>query len=328
MIDLSTTYMGIKLKNPIIIGSSGLTNSVEKIKKLEDNNAAAVVIKSLFEEQIIHESDVYGENSSYYDYPESHEYVKYYSKEHSVRNYLHLIQDAKKAVDIPIIASINCISAEEWITFAKKIEEAGADALELNISLLPSNEKYDSTANEKKYFNISKKVRSQINIPISLKMCKYSSGLANLVQKLSWTKNVDSFVLFNRFYSPDINIDKFKITSSNVFSTPQELTTSLRWIALLSPKIENDLVAATGIHDGKGVIKQILAGAQAVQIVSAIYNKGPEYIQSILGEVEAWMTKHNYSNLDEFRSKMNSAQVKNPAAFERTQFMKYFGGIE
>jgi len=328
MIDLSTTYMGIKLKNPIIIGSSGLTNSVEKIKKLEDNNAAAVVIKSLFEEQIIHESDVYGENSSYYDYPESHEYVKFYSKEYSVRNYLHLIQDAKKAVNIPVIASINCVSADEWITFAKKIEEAGADALELNISLLPSDEKNDSATNEKKYFNVSKKVRSQINIPIALKMCKYSSGLANLIQKLSWTKNVDSFVLFNRFYSPDINIDKFKITSSNVFSSPQELTTSLRWIALLSPKIKNDLVASTGIHDGKGVVKQILAGAKTVQIVSAIYQKGPEFILTMLKDIEEWMTKNNFSGLDEFRSKMSSAEVKNPAAFERTQFMKYFGGIE
>ena len=328
MRDLSTTYMGIKIKNPIIIGSSGLTGSVEKIKELADNNAGAVVLKSLFEEQIMHESDLYAENSSYYNYPESYEYVKFYSKEHSVSNYLELIRKAKNSVNIPVIASINCISADQWITFASKIEEAGADALELNVSLLPSDEHNDSTTNEKKYFEICKKVRSQINIPIALKMSQYSSGLANLVQKLSWSGDIDSFVLFNRFYNPDINIDNMKITSSHVFSKPQDISTSLRWIALLSPKVETDLVASTGVHDGSGVIKQILAGAKAVQIVSALYQKGSGYITTVLKEIEEWMNKNNYSNLDEFRSKMNSAKIKNPTAFERTQFMKYFGGIE
>jgi len=328
MLDLSTTYMGIKLKNPIIIGSSGLTNSIESIKKLEDNNAAAIVIKSLFEEQILHESDAYSENRGYYDYPESYEYVKYYSKEHGINQYLELIREAKKSVDIPVIANINCISADVWISFANKIEEAGADALELNISILPANEKYDSTSNEKKYFNIIDKVRSQVNTSIALKMCPYSAGLAHLDQKLSWTKDVDSFVLFNRYYYPDINIDKLTITSSNVFSTPQDISTSLRWIALLSPKVEKDLVASTGIHDGKGVDKQILAGAKAVQIVSTIYKNGPGHIQSILKDIEEWMLKHDYSALDDFRSKLSSANVKNPAIFERTQFMKYFGGIE
>ncbi len=328
MLDLSTTYMGLKLKNPIIIGSSGLTNSVESVKKLEKNNAAAVVIKSLFEEQIIHESDAYTENSSYYNYPDAFEYVKYYSKEHGVSQYLDMIRDIKKAVTIPVIASINCISAVEWTSFAQKIEEAGADALELNISLLPADEKNDSATNEKKYFDIVKKVRSHINIPIALKMCAYSAGLAHLIQKLSWTKDVDSFVLFNTLYSPDINIDKFTITSSNIFSTTHDLSTSLRWIALMSPKVDNDMIASKGIYDGKGVIKQILAGAKAVQIVSAIYQKGPEHISSIIKELEEWMEKHNFSTLEDFRGKMSSAQVKNPDAFERTQFMKHFSGIE
>ena len=328
MHDLSTTYMGIKLKNPIIIGSSGLTNSVEKIKELEKNNAAAVVLKSLFEEQIIHESDIYAENSRYYNYPESYEYVKYYSKEESITNYLTLIKEAKNAINIPVIASINCITADQWVSFAAKIEQAGADALELNVAILPSDENTDSITNEKIYFEIAKKVRSQIKIPIALKVSKYSSGLAHLLQKLSWTGDIDSLVLFNRYYNPDINIDKLKLTSSNVFSTPQDITETLRWIALLSPKVRTDLVASTGIHNGEGVIKQILAGAKAVQIVSVLYKKGPEHIQSILKELDEYMNKHNYADLNGFRGKMSTEGVKNPHAFERTQFMKYFAGIE
>lgn len=328
MLDLSTNYLGLTLKNPIIIGSSALTNSVKKIIELEKNQAAAVVLKSLFEEQIVYDSETLAENSSYNHYPESYEYVKYYTKEHSVQQYLELIKEAKSSVNIPIIASINCISAVEWISFAKKIEDSGADALELNVSILTADEKNDSSTNENKYFEIIKKVKAQITIPVALKMSHYSAGLANLVQKLSWTKNVDGFIFFNRFYNPDINIDNFTITSSNVFSTPQEISTSLRWVALLSSKIKTDIAASTGIHDGTGVIKQILAGAKAVQITSAIYKNGPQYIPAIINELENWMKKHNFNSLNDFRGNMSSVKVKNPAAFERTQFMKYFGGIE
>lgn len=328
MHDLSTTYMGLKLKNPIIIGSSGLTNSIDKIKSLEKNNAAAIVLKSLFEEQILHESDLYTENSRYYNYPESYEYAKYYSHENSVSHYLNLIREAKESVEIPVIASIHCITPDQWIDFASKIEEAGADALELNISILPSDETLDSGKNEKNYFDITKKVRSQIKIPIALKMSQYSSGLAHLIRDLSWTGDINSFVLFNRFYNPDINIEQFKLSSSNIFSSPQDLNATLRWVALLSPKIKKELIASTGIHDGSGVIKMILAGAQAVQIVSSIYKNGPEHISNILNELDEWMSKHNFLSLNEFRGKMNSEGMKNHAAFERTQFMKYFAGIE
>ncbi len=325
--NLQTKYMGLKLKNPIIIGSSSLTNSVESIKKLANNNAGAIVLKSLFEEQIINEINK-PENFNLYSYPESIDYIRHYTREHNISNYLKLIEDSKKAVDIPIIASINCISDKEWIAFAKRIEDAGADALELNVSILPSDFSKSSEENERVYFNIVEKLKSVISIPLSLKMTRYSAGLAQLIQKLSWTKMVDAFVLFNRYYNPDIDIEKMKVISSNVFSTPEEISVSLRWIALLSNDVECDFAATTGIHNGEGVIKQILAGAKAVQIVSSIYKNGPEYILTILNDVEKWMKNKNFNSLDDFRGKMSDKKEKHAADFERIQFMKYFGGVK
>ncbi len=325
--DLSINYLGLKLKNPIIIGSSGLTNSVEKIKELEKNGAAAVVLKSLFEEQIAIEAEVEASKNEF-DYPEAIDYIKAYSKQNSIRNYLELIQKAKTAVKIPVIASINCITSGKWTDFAQKIEQAGADALEINVSLLPSDSEKTSEKNEKIYFDITEKLKKTIKIPIALKMSHYSAGLANLIKKLSWTKHIDSFVLFNRYYSPDIDIDNLKITSSTVFSSPNDIATSLRWIVLLSEEIETDIAASTGIHTGKDAIKQLLAGATAIQIVSAIYEKGPKYINTILEEIQNWMKKNNYEKINDFRSKIHYDKNININVFERIQFMKHFGSIE
>jgi dihydroorotate dehydrogenase (fumarate) len=321
--DLSVRYLGLDLKNPIIIGSSGLTNSVKKIQKLEKNGAAAVVLKSLFEEQILMEyHQITSQNQNVY--PEFQDYVKYYTEEENLGKYLALIKNAKETVDIPIIASINCVSSAEWISFAKKIESAGADAIELNISLLPSNFELSGSENEKVYFDIIEKVKQNISIPIALKMSYYSAGLANLIQKLSWTQQLDAFVLFNRFYNPDIDINKKEIISSSVLSTPKDIFTSLRWIALLSDTIELPLIATTGIMDGEGVIKQILAGAQAVQIVSSIYKNGNSYITTILEEIKSWMKQNNYTNLADFRGLLNQKKSDNSSNYERVQFMKYF----
>lgn len=323
MKNITTNYMGLELKNPIIIGSSGLTSSVGMIKKLAENGAGAIVLKSLFEEQILAEMNS-SSNQDHHDYPEAHDYAQFYTKEKNVSDYLKLIEDAGQAVDIPIIASINCIDDSEWISFAKKIEDAGADALELNIAILPSNPKINGEENEKIYFSIIEKVKAQINIPIAIKMSYYSSHLANLIQELSYTGNADAFVLFNRYYRPDIDINKMKVTSSNTFSSPSDIAISLRWIALLSGEIEKDLAASTGIHDGAGVIKQILAGAKAVQMTSAIYNHGPEHIKTVLQDIEKWMEEKGFDNLDDFRSKLNLDNIQNPAIYERTQFMKYY----
>jgi len=323
MTNLKTTFMGLELKNPVIVGSSGLTDSVEKIIKLEKFGIGAVVLKSLFEEQILMEMGESG-NQNFYDYPEAHDYARYYTKERSLNDYLNLIKDAKKSVSIPVIASVNCVSSKEWVSFSKDIENAGADALEINVSMLPSDINHSSTENEKIYFDIISEVRKNIKIPIALKMSSYSAGLAQLIQKLSWTKNLDAFVLFNRYYSPDIDINKMKITSSNIFSSTDEISTSLRWIALLSNKIKLPLVASTGIHDSEGAIKQILAGAQAVQVVSTIYKNKEKYITEIINGIENWMNKNNYNSLDDFRGLLSYEKAKNSASFERVQFMKYY----
>ena len=245
--DFSTKFMGLNLANPIVIGSSGLTNSAKKIQKLADNGAGAVVLKSLFEEQILTETSNYL-NDNDYKHPQVFEYITNYAKDQSISKYLDLIRSAKKAVNIPIIASINCITDTEWISFAKKIEDAGADALEINVSFLPANAEINCSDYEKLYFNVIKKVKSQIDLPISLKMSSYSSGLANLIKTLSWTGHVDSFVLFNRFYNPDIDIDTFEFHSSNIFSNPQDISMSLRWIALMSGIVNTDLASSTGVQ--------------------------------------------------------------------------------
>ncbi len=325
--DLSVNYLGLKLKNPIIIGSSELTNTVDKITDLEQNGAAAVVLKSLFEEQIAIEAEVEVDKIES-DYPEAIDYIKTYSKERSLDKYINLIKQAKSKVKIPIIASINCVTSGKWIEFAKKIENAGADAIEINISLLPSDSDKTSNDNEKIYFEITKKLKKTIKIPIALKMSHYSAGLANLIKTLSWTKNIDSFVLFNRYYSPDIDIDNMEIIPAQIFSSPNDITDSLRWIFLLSNKIETDIAASTGIHSGKDVIKQLLAGATAVQVVSAIYEKGPKHIYNMIDEIKNWMQKNKFNKITDFQSKINDNKDINIKNFERIQFMKYFGNIK
>lgn len=328
MIDLSTKYLGIELKNPIIVGSSGLTNSVENIIEIEKNGAAAVVLKSIFEEQIKYEiNKTIKQNEFNIAYPEALDYISNYSEEHSFESYLLLIKESKKNVKIPVIASINCVSSSEWIAYAKRIEEAGADALELNIFLLPSDLNHSSEQNEKVYFDIVNEVKRQINIPIAVKTSFYFSGLAKMMLKLSWT-GINGLVFFNRFFSPDIDIDKFEITNGNVFSRPDEISTSLRWVAVLSDKLYCDICASTGIHDGHAVIKQLLAGAKATQITSVLYKKGFSHIPIILNEIEEWMKKHNFKSIEEFRGKMSYKKSDNSAAFLRVQFMKYFAGIE
>lgn len=324
---LSVKYLGLYLKNPVIIGSSGLTDSVDKIIKLEKNGAGAVVLKSLFEEQILIES-VKNIKENQTEYPGADEYIAAYTRDHYLKDYLRLVEESKKAVDIPVIANINCISDNDWISFAIKIEKAGADALELNVAILPSDINVKSKDNEKKYFSIIEKVRAQISIPIALKMGDYSSGLANLIQQLSYTGNVDSFVLFNRYYRPDIDINKLKVITSSLYSMPSEISTSLRWIALLSGSIKKELVASTGVHDGRGVVKQILAGASAVQMVSAIYKKGAEYISIVLKDIEKWMKEKGFESIDDFKGKVSYDQAENPTVFERTQFMRYFSNIK
>ncbi len=327
MADLSTTYLGLKLKNPVIVGSSGLTNSLEKIKNAEQNGAGAVVLKSLFEEQILYNIHQAKNESIPSNYPEAADYISNYTQTQQVDKYLKLIKDAKANTTIPVIASINCVSDQEWTSFASKIQDAGADALELNIFVLPSDNKQSGADNEKVYFKILDKILKEVDMPVAVKVSYYFSGLARFLTKLSWT-GIKGIVLFNRFFSPDIDIDTFKIKATNVYSTPEELPVSLRWVAMLSEQVHCDIAASTGVHDAKALIKQLLAGANAVQMSSIFYKKGFEVIPGMLEELKKWMNKHNFKTIKDFNGKMSFKRAENPAAYERVQFMKHFSGIE
>jgi dihydroorotate dehydrogenase (fumarate) len=330
MANLNTTYLGLELRSPIIVGSSGMTHNLANLVKAEEAGAGAVVLKSLFEEHIkyeIHKTIGLGIQTPHNDYPEAMDYISAYSKDHHLNEYLELIRQAKKALRIPVIASINCMTASEWIDFAKSIEDAGADALELNVFILPSDPTHQGTDTEEVYFEIASKVLQVVKIPVSMKISFYFSGLARFVKRLSWT-GLKSLVLFNRFFSPDIDIEDLKIVASHVFSSPDELPQSLRWIAMLSEVVHCDLCASTGIHDGKAVAKQLLAGAKAVQVASVIYKDGFQAVTAMNNELSDWMDRKGYAKIDDFRGKMSFKETENPAAYERVQFMRHFAGIE
>lgn len=326
MADLSTTYLGLQLKNPIIAASSGLTENIKSIKELEINGAAAVVLKSIFEEDITHEYETLAREAESLGYNAEHmDYFDYQIREKNITQYTQLIKECKQKINIPVIASINCFSPYEWEYFARNCEKAGADALELNIFILTSETATESKDIEKLYFDITNKITSKVSIPVSLKISPYFSNLSAMIQKLSQTK-IKGLVLFNRFFSPDIDIENLKITSSFVFSNPDEISLSLRWVSMLSTKVECDLSASTGIHDGEGVIKQILAGATSVQLASVLYKEGSYIIQEMLKTLREWMIKKGFNNLNDFRGLMSQSTSSNPSYYERVQFMKYFSG--
>ncbi len=315
-----TSYLGLKLRNPLIVGSCGLTNSVENIKELADNGAGAIVLKSIFEEEILMEYYATIKNAD----ADELKYLDYYDykiKQNNVQKYIELIKETKKSVDIPVIASINCTSSHEWTYFTQKIEEAGADALELNIFMMPYLKDKTGTDNENIYFEIIEKVKSQVKIPVSIKMSHYFSNLGRFIERLS--EKVDGLVLFNRFYSPDFDIDNEKLFAGHIYSSKFEMHIPLRWIAMTHGHIHSDIAASTGIHSGADVIKMLLAGADATEIVTTIYQHGPEKIKSMLGELEDYMKKHNYNSIDDFKGKLSLKKAENPSAFYRVQFMKY-----
>lgn len=326
MADLTTKYLGLSLKNPLIVGSSGLTDSVEMIKRIEESGAAAVVLKSIFEEEILLEADITLDAAVKDGFTaEAFDYYDYKIKNDNLTKYISLIKDVKAAVSIPVIASINCTSSHEWPYFAKKIAAAGPDALELNIFSLPTKLNKTASENEQVYYDVVEKLKKEIDIPLALKISYYSSNLGAQILKLS-EAGINGLVLFNRSFSPDFNIDNFTVTTSNVLSKAEELPISLRWVAIMSDRVNCDIAASTGVHDGEALIKQLLAGATAVQVVSALYEKGVGYIKTILEELEKWMEKHDFNTIDDFRGKMSQSKSEDPALYERVQFMKYFRG--
>lgn len=325
MADLKTTYLGLPLNNPLIAGSSGFTDSIDKLKLIEEQGAGAVVLKSLFEEEIMHEMEetftkMTAEN---FLYPETYNHFEYEDIEDTLGNYIKLIRDAKRDLSIPVIASVNCITSQKWTHFAKELEDAGADALELNAFVLPSDFNRTAKENEQVYFDIVKEVQKHTKLPIALKLSYYFSSLAPTLQKLSKT-GIGSLVMFNRFYSPDFDLKTLKVEPSNVLSNASDITQSLRWIAIMAGRVDCQLSASTGVHDGKGLIKQLLAGADTVQIASTLYKNGYDIIGIMLKELNTWMQENDFKSVDDFRGKLSQEKIKNPASYERVQFMKYF----
>jgi dihydroorotate dehydrogenase (fumarate) len=327
--DIRSNYLGLPLSSPIVAGSCGITGTVDNVQRLEDAGVGAVVLKSLFEEEIVAEMD--GARTRMerpgFAFPETAEMEGYIDEDDGMTSYLKLVSDAKAHADIPIIASVNCFSAGRWTSFAELVERAGADALELNVFLMPS----DARANdphlfEQTYFDIVQAVQDQIQIPVAIKVSYHFTLLARMLKSLSET-GIAGIVMFNRFFHPDFDLDSLEIVPANVLSSPELLYLSLRWVAIMRGNVGCDIAASTGVHDGDAVIKQLLAGADAVQVASVLYRSGFDTIGEMNDRLRRWMDDHGYAGLGDFRGRLSQATVTDPAMFDRVQFVRNYRGF-
>jgi dihydroorotate dehydrogenase (fumarate) len=320
--------MGLGLRNPLIVSSCGLTQTVEGVRRCEEAGAGAVVLKSIFEEQIDFDADAFTQKTGTSAWhPEAEEYLGRFGREEHFSRYIELIRQAKSAVSIPVIASVHCVTAGAWIDFAMRVAQAGADGLELNVFVLPSDPRLDGRAHEGVYFEVARKVMRRVSLPLALKIGPFFSGMTRTLIDLSRT-GVKGLVLFNRPIPFDIDIDKLEAVTGRLYSTPLDLPLSLRWISILAERVACDLSAATGVHDGAAVVKQLLAGAASVQVCSALYENDVPYLATMLEQLEAWMRKNRFEKIDDFRGRLSQRRADNPAAFERVQFMKATTGVE
>jgi len=328
MTSLKTKYLGFDLKSPVIVGSCGLCSSLENLKAMEKAGAGAVVLKSLFEEQIIEErvrSATQGIYTSFH--PEAIEYITQMSMNFGPEYYLELIRNAKSELSIPVIASVNCISKEYWVEFAKKIENAGADAIELNISNFVHN--VETTANDitDDYLATFRSVKENISIPVAVKMGSNYTNIARMV-KLIENYGAKGVVLFNRFYQVDIDIDKLEYVPGYIRSSRKDITETIRWVSIVSSKSSIDIIGSRGVKDGNDVIKLLLAGADAVQVVSALYKGGIDAVAEINKDIETWMESKGYQSIEQFQGLLSQKNIKDPQALERQQYIKALVGVE
>jgi dihydroorotate dehydrogenase (fumarate) len=320
MANLSTTYMGLQLKNPIIIASSGMSKSLKKLKSGEEAGAGAIVLKSLFEEAL--DNDDMSWDSATMVHTEAYDYLQAeVNLQYGPEEYCDLIRNAKKEIAIPIIASINCISAKWWPEFAKKIEAAGADALELNIFPLYDNVRKSSSDIEEMYFEILKSVRSAVEIPIAIKLSDQFTALSNFAARLTGF-GANALTLFNRFVEPDIDIDKISLKTTFPFTTSDDIHKTLRWVSLLKNKTVADLSATTGVHSTESVIKLLLSGAATIQIASVLYKKGFKVVDEMLKALNEWMDDKGFENISDFNGQLAFSKSDNADIYLRTQFME------
>ncbi len=323
--DLTTRYLGLQLTNPLVPSASPLTGNLDTLRRLEAAGAAAVVMPSLFEEQIEHEAmavhhslefgaEGFAEAAGGY-FPEMNDYNT------GPRRYLDHVQEAKQAVGIPVIASLNGTSRGGWTLYARLCEEAGADALELNVYLVAADPQQSSADVESRYLDLVAAVRDAVSIPLAVKVGPYFSSMANMAGRLA-DAGADGLVLFNRFYQPDVDLDEMEVRPDLELSTSAELRLVLRWMAILSGRVDASLAATTGVHTYEDVVKLILAGADVTMMASALLLRGPEYVGSVVERVRAWFVERGYQSVDQARGSLSQRHSPDPAAFERANYMR------
>jgi dihydroorotate dehydrogenase (fumarate) len=322
--DLTTTYLGLKLKNPIVPSASPFSHTLDSMKRLEDAGAAAVVMYSLFEEQIEHEAlaldhflsstaEIHAEAPDYF--PEPAEYNL------GPDQYLGLIRHAKQSLAIPVIASLNGVTVGGWIEYAKKIQEAGADALELNIYYIPTDPNMTGREVEDRYLTILREVKKAITIPVAVKLSPFFSSIPNIAVRLE-EAGADGLVLFNRFYQPDIDIDQLEVVPGVVLSTSEAIRLPLRWIAILRGHLRASLAATSGVHTAADVLKLVMVGADVTMMCSALLKHGPKRVTEVLEDLDRWMQEHEYVSIEQMKGSMSQRSVADPSAFERANYMK------
>lgn len=322
MIDISVNFMGIKLKSPFVVASSGLTTQPEKVIAFAKAGAGAIVVKSLFEEQITNEAEFIDSQS--FESSEYSDYLHFYTRQNALDKYLQLIKELKASVDIPVFASINCYSSGIWTEFAKEIEKAGADAIELNLYSLPLDPTKKAEDIEKEYLQVVKKVSEVVKVPVSVKIGDTFTNIPGFVNSLK-AYGAKSVVMFNRFYQPDIDIKSLKIIPADAFSSESEYINGLRWVAITSSLVKGiEIASNTGIHNGTDAIKHILAGASTVQMCSVLYKRGADAISDAIGDLHLFMDKQGFKTIADFKGKLNYTSISNPGKFERVQFIKVF----
>jgi dihydroorotate dehydrogenase (fumarate) len=327
MADLSTKYMGLELSNPFIVASCRLTATLDGIRRCAEAGAGAVVLKSLFEEQIDVDTKELEAQSWLSAHTEAFEYVRGMGMAMGPREYVALIEQAKKAVRIPIIASLNCVDGRWWREYAGQLASAGADGIELNIALMPSDPRRTASDIERHYYAVLDEVREHVELPLAVKIGPYFTSLPHVAQELA-RRGAAALVLFNRFYQMDIDVDRMTVVAGNRLSVPDELHLPLRWIAVLAGRVNADLAASTGVHDGKGAVKALLAGATAVQLCSTLYKNGLHQIRKIEEQVQAWLKEHGYQSVAEIRGLLSQEKSEKPEVYERLQYIKALTGIE
>ena len=318
-------YLGLDLKSPIVVSSCSLTADVDKVKEMESCGAGAVVMKSLFEEQIRGEVEFMA--SAGHSWPEMDDYLHAYIRSNSIAQYTEKVRALKQAVSIPVIASINCYSAGEWVEYARQIEAAGADALEINLYDLALDPRTSPASIEDGYVNVVRSIVSELRIPVAVKIGPHYTSIVNFVDRIA-TAGAKGVVIFNRFFTPDIDLEKFCLVPAAPLSHEGEYAEILRWTAILASAVKNvDIATTTGVHSAESALKMILAGADTVQVCSVIYKHGPAVIKEFNEKIAAFLEKNNVESLSQIRGRLSYSTIPDPAMYERVQFMKTFGSL-